>query len=107
MISKKLYTSIYRYILFPVSEEKNIPVYTGIYLYIFFDPFIYYCTGFQMFAKLRLHSIALLHDITAIMIAVPTANPGPPAPEACSAHVERQSPSTAPLANIRMIPCKL
>ncbi len=34
MISQKVYTSIYQYIL----------VYT-------FDPFIYYCTGFQMRAR--------------------------------------------------------
>ncbi len=48
IFSKKVYTSIYQYILFHVIEKKYIPVYTGIYRYILFDPFLYHCTGFQM-----------------------------------------------------------
>ncbi len=55
MISQKVYTctSIYWYILFPVYQKKYIPVYTGIFRYILFDPFImiYYCTGFQMITR--------------------------------------------------------
>ncbi len=50
---KKVYTSIYLYILFHQNEKKYVPVHTGTYRYILFDPFSYHGTGFQMYGAYR------------------------------------------------------